>query len=155
MHNIIIAEQRDQVVFVDVQDVFEQVFQIPVKALGKVKKIDHCLVSAWVYELKNKSWATVALLYDLAAAIQKKVPDNQIDWRHTFYLVENDDYHHQLATLKVLFTTFPQESPDVEKVVYTKKVEKQTRYRDIELAIMQIVLDNLEAHALPYSGRWT
>ncbi|HEY0272903.1 MAG TPA: hypothetical protein VGC22_06935 [Chitinophaga sp.] len=155
MHNIIIAEQRDQVVFIDVQDVFEQVFRIPVKALAKVKKVDQYLVSAWVHALRNKSWATVPFLYDLASTIQAKAPDNQIDWKHTFYIVENDDYHHQLATLKVLFSTYPKEAPDAEKVVYTQIMERQTRYRDIEMAILQIVRANLEAHALPYSDRCT
>ncbi|PUZ28103.1 hypothetical protein DCC81_01060 [Chitinophaga parva] len=155
MHNIIIAEQGDNVVLIDVQDVFEEVFRIPVKALTRVKKVDHCLVSAWVLELRNKSWATLTFLYELATAIQTKAPDNQIDWKHTFYIVENDDYHQQLATLKVLFSTFPREVPDAEKVVYTKKVERQTRYRDIEMAIMNIVVANLETYALPYSDRWS
>ncbi|PUZ21213.1 hypothetical protein GA0116948_11278 [Chitinophaga costaii] len=155
MHNIIIAEQRDQVVLIDVQDVFEQVFQIPVKALANIKKVDQRLVSAWIYELRNKRWATVPFLYDLATAIQIKVPDNQIDWKHTFYIIENDDYHQQVATLKALFSTFPQEKPDEDKVAYFKKEQRQTRYHDVEMAILQIVRNNLEDHALPYRGSWT
>lgn len=45
-------------------------------------------ISLWIYELSDKSWVQKYNLYELARIIQSIYPNNTIDWRHSFVIIE-------------------------------------------------------------------
>lgn len=56
------------------------------KDIGRV--LDGSKVSEYVFLLSRKSWMDKYTLYRLAQIIQRQFPKNQIDWRETFYPIE-------------------------------------------------------------------
>lgn len=62
------------------------IYQIPRTDLGKT--LNGSNFSLWINQLLSKNWAGKATLYELAKIIQKEVPENKIDWKETFHIIE-------------------------------------------------------------------
>lgn len=48
--------------------------------------------SEWVMQLLDKTWINTEILYQLAKLIQNEFPNNAIDWRATFFVVEKSEH---------------------------------------------------------------
>jgi hypothetical protein len=53
--------------------------------------------SDWIMQLLSKTWASTGLLYQLAKLIQHQYPDNKINWKKTFFVVEKSKYLDSLG----------------------------------------------------------
>jgi hypothetical protein len=55
--------------------------------------------SEWIMQLMDKTWIDVGTLYRLAQTIKQEFPDNDIDWRKTFFIVEKSNYLDTLGDI--------------------------------------------------------
>jgi hypothetical protein len=53
--------------------------------------------SEWIMQLLEKTWINTQILYQLAKLTQKEFPDNDIDWRATFFVVEKSEHIEALV----------------------------------------------------------
>lgn len=70
--------------------------------------------SEWIMQLLDKTWINSQILYELARHIQQQFPDNKIDWRKTFFVVEKSKY---LDTLGDVMT---EKNDSITKSLMTK-----------------------------------
>jgi hypothetical protein len=64
------------------------IYDIPKQELPKTRTEDN--LSEWIMQLMYKTWINTEILYQLAVVIKREFPDNPIDWRKTFFIVEGE-----------------------------------------------------------------
>jgi len=70
--------------------------------------------SEWIMQLLPKTWINIEILYKVAQHIQREFPDNKINWRDTFFVVEKSKYLDSLGDI------LTEKSDSVAKDVKTK-----------------------------------
>ena len=83
-------------------------------------EMEHNNLSSCILYLMHKSWMPTYTLYNLATIIAEKCPDNLIDWKNTFFVVEKIIYLDLLAD-----SLLPKEKDSIETVINKLKF-----YRD-------------------------
>ncbi len=53
--------------------------------------------SEWIMQLMDKTWVSNDLLYRIAQFVDKKHPDNSIDWKATFFIVEKAAFLNSMS----------------------------------------------------------
>ena len=63
-------------------------YPIQIAELEEIRGDNESGLSEWIMQLLDKTWISPELLYEMAVLIQITKPDNQINWRNTFAVVE-------------------------------------------------------------------
>ncbi len=86
--------------YIDLSD--DSIYWVPKDyGLIDIRKVGENKCSDWVLHILGKTWCdNTKVLYELAQIIQEVHPENEIDWKSTFYIVEKSDYVGHVKGLK-------------------------------------------------------
>lgn len=107
----------------------KEIWQMPISKLGTT--IIHDCLSERVLSLSRENWSTLDCLYKLAEIIEKKHPENIIDWEWTFALVETWFDNKQIPVWEMQdhwIQVSYQEKDRIEALVFEKLVEYKIAY---------------------------
>lgn len=100
--------------------------------------------SEWVDQLHDKTWIEKDTLYELACLIEIHFPDNEIDWRATFFPVEKESYLAHVINVKEMTADDSQETD----VFDTIKIGQEEQSEEVNNTISKIVEQKLNEYKL-------
>ena len=99
--------------------------------------------SEWIMQLLPKTWINTEILYKLSQRIQREFPDNKINWRKTFFVVEKSKYLDSLGDV------LTQKSESITKSMMSKiDFGQQETNEDTHKIIEEIVNRRLKEFGL-------
>lgn len=99
--------------------------------------------SEWILHLLTKTWISINTLYELAVVINREFPNNSIDWKKTFLIVERKNYFDFTGNLLL-----PEEESISKSVVNKILFNRQESTPEIDIEIEEIVRNNLRDYGL-------
>lgn len=108
-------------------------------------------LSEWTMQLLDKTWITPTMLYDLACLTQKIRPDNRINWRNTFAVVEKKNYLEKAGEILKMADEPKDKGSAFGELLKMIKLGQEEHNGETNLRIAEIVNKKLLEYGLPDS----
>ena len=106
-------------------------------------------LSEWTMQLLDKTWTSPAVLYELAVLTQKLKPDNKINWRNTFVVVEKKNYLEKAGEILHMADEQGKKGSAFGELLKMIKLGQEEQNDETNTKILEIVNGKLMEHGLP------
>ena len=106
-------------------------------------------LSEWTMQLLDKTWINPMLLYELAVLTQKLKPNNRINWRNTFTIVEKKNYLAKAGEILKMAGEPKEGGSAFEELLKMIKLGQEEHNDETNTRIAEIVNKKLAEYGLP------
>ena len=124
-------------------------YQIRTAELDEIRGGNNSGLSEWIMQLLDKIWVNPTLLYELAVLTQRIRPENQINWRDTFAVVEKKNYLEKAGEILNMADEPNEKGSAFGEVLKLIKLGQEEQNDETNNRIGEIVSKKLMEYGLP------
>jgi len=147
--NLTMKEEKNHVVFYN--DNNEEIYSINYNQLGSTREEQGIILSEWIDHLTEKTWIKKKHLYELAAIIVKRFPNNLIDWKQVFLSIERNDWidkEYEKQRSKPIPKGFVHRSLIADKIRDQMEFARNLDYKSITPILQEKVAKQLKEYKI-------